>query len=389
VDLTEAVAIGGLPASQGSGQAYDEHAQEGKCRDTGPARAGGKEQGDARDKLGRGKYNGHGAREAVRHVELHERAPRTRAVEELGNSRDPEDGGQSESREYQDVVHGSKCTRRARWLTAARVLPVPDESASVRSLTVQAFGVRLEVTAPAHHLGAVTELLPPGALPADGPPQNGRFTLVAVDADGLMDVVCDGQSLIGIPADPRVALGVLDAQMRMHIALHAPDHVFVHAGVVGSGDKALVIPGHSFVGKTTLVAALVRAGAEYWSDEYAVLDAEGLVHPYAKPLSVRTGYVSEDRTIESLGGRAGDRALEVRLIAVTQYRAGRAWAPRPCSAGEGAIKLLEHTIPARSRPEQALTAVRRAAAQAIVLEGDRGEADVTAAALLAVLEANG
>jgi hypothetical protein len=36
-----------------------------------------------------------------------------------------------------------------------------------------------------------------------------------------------------------------------------------------------VLPGRSFAGKTTLVAALVQVGAEYWSDEYPVLDAEG------------------------------------------------------------------------------------------------------------------
>ena len=35
------------------------------------------------------------------------------------------------------------------------------------------------------------------------------------------------------------------------------------------------------------MAALVRAGAEYYSDEFAPLDAGGLVHPFAKPLSIR------------------------------------------------------------------------------------------------------
>ena len=74
--------------------------------------------------------------------------------------------------------------------------------------------------------------------------------------------------------------------------------------------------------------------------------------------------MAEDRTIESIGGTAEDRALPVRLIVVTQYRHGAVWAPRTCSAGEGALKLLEHTVPARSRPEQALVAVRRATTDA-------------------------
>jgi hypothetical protein len=132
------------------------------------------------------------------------------------------------------------------------------------------------------------------------------------------------------------------------------------------------------------VAALVQAGAEYWSDEYAVLDADGLVHPYPKPLSVRIDATraTEERPIESLGGRAGDRALPVALIAFTNYRPGVAWAVRPCTAGQGAVKLLEHSVAARSRPEQVLGAVRRAATEAVVLEGDRGDADEAASALL-------
>jgi hypothetical protein len=55
---------------------------------------------------------------------------------------------------------------------------------------------------------------------------------------------------------------------------------------------------------------------------------------------------------------------------------------RARTAGEGAVKLLEHSIAARSRPEQVLAAVRRAATGAMVLEGDRGDANQAASALL-------
>jgi hypothetical protein len=215
------------------------------------------------------------------------------------------------------------------------------------------------------------------------PPKSGRFALIKDKDDTLLSVTCDEHSISG-PVDPRLALGILDAQLRMHIAVHAPDHVFVHAGVVGVGERAIVLPGRSFAGKTTLVAALVQAGAEYWSDEYAVLDADGLVHPYPKPLSVRINDTreTEEKPIESLGGLAGDRPLPVALIAFTSYRPGATWAPRPCTAGEGTVKLLEHSVAARSRTEQVLPAVRRAASDAMILEGDRGDADEAANALL-------
>lgn len=239
------------------------------------------------------------------------------------------------------------------------------------------------VTVDAQHFAAVSDFLPPHARPASHPPERGRFALVRDKDDALLNVVRDEQQIAG-PVDLRLALGILDAQLRMYIALHAPEHVFVHAGVVGVGERAIVLPGRSFAGKTTLVAALVKTGAEYWSDEYAVLDASGFVHPYPKPLSVRIDdtRVTEERPIESLGGRAGDRPLPVALIAFTSYRPGIAWAPRPCTVGEGAVKLLEHSVAARSRPEQVLAAVRCAVTDAVILEGDRGDADETAGALL-------
>jgi hypothetical protein len=259
---------------------------------------------------------------------------------------------------------------------------VVGESA-VESMAVEAFGVTVAVTAAPEHFAAVRDFLPPCSRPVSDPPERGSFALVKDTHDGLLRVMCDEQPIAG-PFDLRLALGILDAELRMYIALHAPDHVFVHAGVVGVEDRAIVLPGRSFAGKTTLVAALVKAGAEYWSDEYAVLDANGLVHPYPKPLSVRINDTREtdEQPVESLGGRAGEGPLPVAVIAFTSYHPGAAWALRARTAGEGAVKLLEHSIAARSRPEQVLAAVRCAATNAAVLEGDRGDAGQAATALL-------
>jgi hypothetical protein len=258
------------------------------------------------------------------------------------------------------------------------------EDSSTQTVRVRVFGVTVEVTATADHMAGITAVLPPGAEPWDERSDNGRFALMPSEVPGLLEVVCDEQRFG--PVDTRVALSLLDSQIRAHVAFHAPDHIFVHAGVVGSHGRAILLPGKSFAGKTTLVTALVRCGAEYWSDECAVLDVDGNVHPYAKSLSVRVNGVAQARSVESLGGRSGDRALDVAVIAFTQYTATESWAPRICTAGEGAIKLLEHTVPVRSRPEQALSAVRRAATGAVVLEGPRGDAMSTARALIGVQE---
>src|SRR5919205_641777 len=110
---------------------------------------------------------------------------------------------------------------------------------------------------------------------------------------------------------------------------------------------AIVIPGASFSGKTTLVAELVRRGATYYSDEYAVIDRHGYVHPFAKPLSLRG---DGERAPEELGGTRGRRPLPVRAIVEAPYREGARWRPRERSTAHGALVLLSNALPARYEP---------------------------------------
>jgi hypothetical protein len=174
------------------------------------------------------------------------------------------------------------------------------------------------------------------------------------------------------------------------VAVLAPEHVFVHAGVVAHGGGALILPGRSLAGKSTLVAALVAHGATYLSDEYAVLDDDGAVHPYPKPLSLRIdpgSLVQWDAPVEHFGGVAADRAFRTAIIAVTTYEPGAQWEPVQKTPADGALALLSNAVPARHRPAQTLAAVRRASADATVLEGPRGEAIETASVLLDALGA--
>ena len=157
--------------------------------------------------------------------------------------------------------------------------------------------------------------------------------------------------------------------------MQAPDHIFVHAGAVAFDDHAIVIPGPTFSGKTTLVAEFVRAGALYYSDDLAALDRDGLVHPYPKPLSVRAGGLSQtDHDIAMLGGSAGTTAIPIGVAIFSQYRPGASWNPRRLSRGDAVLGLLSNTVPARDRPEQALTTLTRAIDGILALEGERGEA---------------
>jgi hypothetical protein len=62
---------------------------------------------------------------------------------------------------------------------------------------------------------------------------------------------------------------------------------FLYAGVVAWQGHAIVFPGRSLSGKTTLVREMLRLGATYYSDEFAVVDNSGLVHSFPRPLGIR------------------------------------------------------------------------------------------------------
>jgi hypothetical protein len=124
-----------------------------------------------------------------------------------------------------------------------------------------------------------------------------------------------------------------------------------------------------------------------------VLDEQGRVHPFAKPLSIRgpggCDVHARSRSAEDLGGRAGRRPLPVGLVALVEHRPGARWAPRALSRGEAVIEMLAHTVPARLRPEASLQALEGAVSAATVLKGERGEASDLAPVLLRSLrEAN-
>ena len=180
-----------------------------------------------------------------------------------------------------------------------------------------------------------------------------------------------------------------ESDLRIFVAELAKHRVFVHAGVVGWKGKAIVIPGRSYSGKSTLVAELVRAGATYYSDEYAVLDSRGRVHPFAKPLELREEgkFVQTKITVADIGGHTGTKPLPVALVLMTQFKSGARWRPRKLTPGKAVLEMLFNTVSARRNPERALATLQRVTATADVLKGVRGDAGKLVASLLEHIEA--
>ena len=176
----------------------------------------------------------------------------------------------------------------------------------------------------------------------------------------------------------------LAAHAEPFVAEHATDHLFVHAGVVGWDGGAIVMPGASFAGKTTLVQAWLEAGATYYSDEFAVLDREGRVHPFARPLSIRSGATASTRRVPvaALGAETGTTPLPIRLVLVTSYQAGARWRPRRLTAAPALLALMQNTVAARGNPAHSMPILKQAVSGGIALAGLRGEARPLISALI-------
>jgi hypothetical protein len=173
-----------------------------------------------------------------------------------------------------------------------------------------------------------------------------------------------------------------ESDIGSYVGRTARTRVFVHAGVVGWNEFAIVIPGRSHSGKTTLVQALLKEGATYYSDEFAIFDQRGRVHPYPRRLSVRTNAASDRIAAEQLGAQMGNTPLQVGLVILTRYRRGAHWQPNSLSVGRGVLGLLQNTLAARKYPELAFQALGKAVQSAHVFGGERGEAEETARYIL-------
>lgn len=246
-------------------------------------------------------------------------------------------------------------------------------------------GLRIGVRATdADLLERMIPCLPPGWRPTSGEGVDHLYSLSAGVDGRRYHALYVGVMKLARSLEFDEILFAFEADLELRVAEFARGSVFVHAGVVGWRGGAIVLPGQSFTGKSTLVEALVRAGADYYSDEYAVLDAKGRVRPYARPLSLRTDAEGGVRVVrpQDFGGRTGKKPLPVEHVILTRFRPGAQWRPRKCSTGQAIMALLGHTIPARRKPAAVLTALRNAVAGASVLRGSRGEAQEFALRLL-------
>ncbi len=101
---------------------------------------------------------------------------------------------------------------------------------------------------------------------------------------------------VPLPGD----LSILAFEMGLNwlVATTADQYLVFHSGLVAKDGKAVIMPGESGRGKSTLTAGLAYNGWRMFSDEFALLRPETLdVYPYPRPISLK------NQSIGVLGAR--------------------------------------------------------------------------------------
>jgi hypothetical protein len=279
-------------------------------------------------------------------------------------------------------------TKIALWLrkqgaleTVARAMDI--EHVSTHSFGVRAFGCNIRVATTSLEAYTVLERYILPSLPrTDSAADQLDISVRVVQVGEQFQLSVDG--VVVASADRAISLvpaliRVLDeAVIQRLTTLRA-----VHAGVVLWEGRALLLPGATRAGKSSLVAELLRRGATYFSDEYALIDTEGRVHPYPRPLLLRNGCPDQFPVLAGeYNALVGDVPAPVGWILSLNYQPDAAWSVAMVEQSEGLLTLLRNTPHVLAESPDLVGTFQRAVAGATCYAGSRTEAVQAAGEIL-------
>lgn len=243
-------------------------------------------------------------------------------------------------------------------------------------------------------------LLHPFAV--DGTPTEPIYSLVELH-DGPEPgawAVLVGRHRLNLSADPSSAVDWLLWHIHLQALSLSSRYLIVHAGAVASGGVAVVFPGPSGAGKTTLVAGLVQAGMGYLSDEAVAFDGDPpLAYPYPKPLSIKAGAHQVLPHLEPHGPPSTERYFGAEwhvpvssiranalvgpcrptLVIAPRYRSGASTTLLPMTPMESMLLLAGNAFNLRLHGQRGLSqlgkVVRHAACHQLVFDDLHGACD--------------
>lgn len=251
-------------------------------------------------------------------------------------------------------------------------------SPSRKKISYTAYGVRITLEADVDLLRYLPLPLIPGAEIDDFPtePQTVFRFFKTQSANGQpVFVFGENDSNLFCVAEGRVAAQALESRIHHYVAALTDRAVFVHAGVVSWRGRAIIVPGPSHTGKSTLVLALVELGMTYYSDEYAVIDFDGYVHAFPRQLRLRPDVGHRSAIpIPYAPEYCAPNPVPVGWVLKARHNVAGAWDPKFIGSGQTLLALLENTVAVRRQSELTVRTLKRAVGSAIGLESERAEA---------------
>ncbi len=261
-------------------------------------------------------------------------------------------------------------------------------------ISVEVFGLKIGIrTRDPAVLDSLISRIPDGWVPLETAVVDRLYSVVSpTTARGNVRQLCVLYGDLGVlsrTARIEQLIEAFEADLDLYIASNTQHRLFVHAGAVQWNDRAIVIPGRSRTGKTTLVAEFLKRGAAYYSDDFISIDADGCLHPYPRPLSVRRVNGTATRVFPEELGSAPAQPRPISFVFATAYAEGASWNAQPISRGQGVLSLLENTPSARKHPAFAIETLRRAVLNAEVCKGHRGESEEALIEIQRILDRGG
>ncbi len=256
----------------------------------------------------------------------------------------------------------------------------------MHGFAISAYGWRADVLTDCAETCAVLDryLLP--WLPRTVPGQDAADAVFQLErSGGEFQLVTRGEVIARSPLLEAV-IPALQSWIDDAVVHRVTGAVPLHSGTVTWNGAALLLPGSSFSGKSTLVAALVRRGCIYFSDECALIDSNGRVHPYPRALMLRDGRPSQQAVLASeWNAETGTAPAPVRLILEVRYESGAAWNVRPIQQSDMVLTLLKHTPRELAGEPDILATLACLASGAACYTGVRGETEAAVGPILELL----
>jgi hypothetical protein len=217
----------------------------------------------------------------------------------------------------------------------------------VNTLTVDVLGTAVEIAAEPPLLAELQ------AAVVDLEPASGADRQLALVPDAVGLELRDDGHIVCRGVDPAIAVATVVWRLNAIAGQSTQHALLIHgACVAGPLGGAVLLPGGTGAGKSTLTAACVAAGLTYLTDELIALErGASSVTPYAKPLSLDDGRLVP---ASSLGRVAGHPATP-RALVFPRYQPGAAVSETPLDPGWTLMALTAHVIQPAGLSRTALT----------------------------------